>query len=458
MRQRRTLGPFFRPTPPGKEAVMADQTISEVPALNAPLGGRRWVAWRQVVDWVLIGVAVGAVLWLTVTAWASLTWFVIGLVIYELLLPLINRLARAMPRWLAATIGVLLVLGLVVAGVALLVPPLIAELQQLYASLPSGAQLQQTYATAYRWYEAVVPAGIRSVVDSGANQLHAQASANLQGLLADASARLAGVVQRLVGLVVFLLGFIIALVWLYQLWSARLRGHRLLHDALPLPLRLDVLNLFRLFHRIFVSYLRSQVVLSLITSAMIWAALSALNLAGYQIRSALLLAIVAGLARLVPYIGAIIGTIPAVLLALLAPAQPLQHALVVFVVYQVVYTIEGYLIDPQITGAAVSIPPAVLTPLVIMFGAVFGVVGAVLAAPVAALARDWFLYLHRRLNGAPPRAAYRSLAHTHPRRSASAAAQEQSHSSQWMPDPTTGDPSKIITERSEPNRGNELPQ
>ena len=43
---------------------------------------------------------------------------------------------------------------------------------------------------------------------------------------------LAGVVQRLVGLVVFLLGFIIVLVWLYQLWSARLRGHRLLHDAL----------------------------------------------------------------------------------------------------------------------------------------------------------------------------------------------------------------------------------
>ena len=47
--------------------------------------------WRRVVDWALIGAAVGAVLWLTVTAWASLTWFVIGLVIYELLLPLVNH-------------------------------------------------------------------------------------------------------------------------------------------------------------------------------------------------------------------------------------------------------------------------------------------------------------------------------------------------------------------------------
>src|SRR5262245_47285774 len=99
---------------------MADQTISEVPALRAAPGGRRWPAWRSVVDWALIGAAVGAVLWLTVTAWSSLTWFVIGLVIYELLLPLINRLARAMPRPLAATIGVLLVLGLVVVGVAFL--------------------------------------------------------------------------------------------------------------------------------------------------------------------------------------------------------------------------------------------------------------------------------------------------------------------------------------------------
>jgi predicted PurR-regulated permease PerM len=189
---------------------------------------------------------------------------------------------------------------------------------------------------------------------------------------------------------------------------------------------------------------------------MIWAALGALNLLGYQIRSALLLAILAGVARLLPYVGGIIGTIPAVLLALLAPAHPLQHALVVFAVYQVVYMIEGYIIDPQITGAAVSIPPAVLTPLVIMFGAVFGVVGAVLAAPVAALARDWFVYMHRRLNGAPPRAAYRLLAYTSPRRSTSAAAQERPHSKWWMPGPTIGDRSKTITERNEPKHGNEF--
>src|SRR5262245_46866199 len=90
--------PSFALRQPPKEAVMADQTISEMPALPTAPVGRRWPAWRSVVDWALIGAAVGALLWLTVTAWASLTWFVIGLVIYELLLPLINRLARAMPR------------------------------------------------------------------------------------------------------------------------------------------------------------------------------------------------------------------------------------------------------------------------------------------------------------------------------------------------------------------------
>lgn len=346
-----------------------------------------------------------------------------------------------------------MVFGLLLVGVALLVPLLIADLRQLYTNLPDGAQLQQSYATAYGWYEAVVPTDIRLMVNSEASQLHAKASANLQGLLVSTSIRLAGVLEHLVSVVVFLLGSIIVLVWLYQLWSTRLIGRRLLHDALPLPLRLDVLNLFRLFHRIAVSYLRSQVILSLITSAMIWAALGILNLLGFQVRSALLLAIFAGLARLVPYIGGIIGTLPAVLLALFVPDHRLEYALVVFVVYQAVYMIEGYIIDPQITGTAVSIPPAVLTPIVIMFGAVFGVGGAVLAAPAAALMRDWFLYLHRRLNGAPPRLAYRSLARIPLRHSTSAAARERQHRKWWMPRPRIDDRGTARTERSEPNHG-----
>jgi len=45
---------------PGKEAVMADQTIADVPAPSTAPGGQRWPGWRQVVDWALIGAAVGA--------------------------------------------------------------------------------------------------------------------------------------------------------------------------------------------------------------------------------------------------------------------------------------------------------------------------------------------------------------------------------------------------------------
>src|SRR5262245_35521018 len=88
------MAPSFTPHLCSKEAVMADEPVSDAPTLSVVPNGRRWPAWRSIVDWALIGAAVGAVLWLTVTAWASLTWFIIGLVIYELLLPLINRLAR----------------------------------------------------------------------------------------------------------------------------------------------------------------------------------------------------------------------------------------------------------------------------------------------------------------------------------------------------------------------------
>ncbi len=95
---------------------------------------------------------------------------------------------------------------------------------------------------------------------------------------------------------------------------------------------------------------------------------------------ALFLGIFAGLAAFVPYIGPLIGLVPAFVLAF--AAGPLS-ALLVLVAYVAIQGAESYLITPLIMERAASIHPATVIAVVTVLGAAFGALGALLAVPTA---------------------------------------------------------------------------
>src|SRR5512139_2614224 len=83
---------------------------------------------------VLGGLA--ALVWLANTAWQSLVPFVVGGFIAYAVLPLVNRLDRIMPPWLASLVVVLGVLAFIVLFVATLVPLIVQQVLVLINSLP----------------------------------------------------------------------------------------------------------------------------------------------------------------------------------------------------------------------------------------------------------------------------------------------------------------------------------
>jgi predicted PurR-regulated permease PerM len=98
---------------------------------------------------------------------------------------------------------------------------------------------------------------------------------------------------------------------------------------------------------------------------------------------ALLLGIFAGSVAFVPYLGAIVGGIPAILLALVS--DPIL-AVWVALVYTGIQQLEGYVIQPVVMSQAVSLRPALVLFAILVMGTLFGVMGVVLAVPfVAAL-------------------------------------------------------------------------
>ena len=99
-----------------------------------------------------------------------------------------------------------------------------------------------------------------------------------------------------------------------------------------------------------------------------------------------------GVMELVPYIGPILGAIPAILLALFE--NPVS-AIWVTILFVAIQQLEGHVVAPQIFSHALRINP-LLVILALLFGdAVYGVVGAIVALPVAAVLRETILYVRR---------------------------------------------------------------
>jgi predicted PurR-regulated permease PerM len=94
----------------------------------------------------------------------------------------------------------------------------------------------------------------------------------------------------------------------------------------------------------------------------------------------LALALIAALLAFVPFLGPVLGAIPAMLVALVE--SPAQMLYVIFV-FTVVQLLESYFITPLIQQRAVSMAPALLITVQIVMAMLFGAMGVLLATPLA---------------------------------------------------------------------------
>jgi predicted PurR-regulated permease PerM len=94
-----------------------------------------------------------------------------------------------------------------------------------------------------------------------------------------------------------------------------------------------------------------------------------------------MLATLIGLLALVPIVGTLIG---GVLMTLVALTSSWVDAVIVLSYYVGYHLFETYVLSPRIMRRAVEVPPVITIIAVIAGGALFGIVGALLAIPVAA--------------------------------------------------------------------------
>jgi predicted PurR-regulated permease PerM len=123
------------------------------------------------------------------------------------------------------------------------------------------------------------------------------------------------------------------------------------------------------------NWLLGQAIAMVTVGVLTWAGLALLG-----VPSALALGLFAGLAEFVPILGPIAAAIPALIIAL---SQDTKVALWVLALFVVIQQIEGNLLQPIIQRKMVALPPAITLFAVLAFAILFGVMGALLAAPLA---------------------------------------------------------------------------
>lgn len=139
------------------------------------------------------------------------------------------------------------------------------------------------------------------------------------------------------------------------------------------------------------AWLRGQLVLSLVIGLMAFIALTLLS-----VPYAVPLAILAGLLEVVPVIGPIISSIPAIAVAfLISPLTGFLTAAAFFLIQQ----LENHLIVPQLMRKAVGLNPLIVILSVAVGGKLLGIVGALLAVPIAVVIQIFLEEMVRERSG-----------------------------------------------------------
>ncbi|MGH2944072.1 MAG: AI-2E family transporter, partial [Solirubrobacteraceae bacterium] len=101
-----------------------------------------------------------------------------------------------------------------------------------------------------------------------------------------------------------------------------------------------------------------------------------------------------GVMELVPYVGPVLGAAPPVLVALVQ--DPLM-ALWVALLFVALQQLEGHVVAPNVFGRTLRLNPLIVIFALLLGGQVYGFVGALVALPIAAVVRETVVYLKRHL-------------------------------------------------------------
>jgi predicted PurR-regulated permease PerM len=267
---------------------------------------------------------------------------------------------RGLPRWLAILViyaAIITVLGLV--GL-LVIPPLVAQAEALWAQLPMEVNRLQAFLIAHRMMTH--PVTLEEAV---------------QGAPSGAGNAVGTVLVAISSLIGGVFGIITVLILSFYLLVEAGAMFRYLVRFVPPGRRDDVAIVARQAVDKVSAWLRAQCIL-----AGVMGTFSAIGLGLMGVPYFYVIALIAAIGETIPIIGPVIGGITAVAVAITVSPK---LAVMVGAYFLLLHQLEANILVPKIMERSVGVSPVAVMVALLVGGALMGIVGAVLAIPTAAL-------------------------------------------------------------------------
>lgn len=333
---------------------------------------------RQVLFAVIALVAAATVIYLIQGVLGA---FVLGAVIAFLINPFVDRAERrGVPRVVAILASFVVLAAAVAVMISLFVPLFTSEAAQLRQQAPGiAASVQQRLVQ------------LRTPVQIGSYQLDLRSLTD--SLVTHARDFLAGQFGNALSLGIAALTTLVQVVlMLIVAFLMSLDAHSLsafVRSFVPTSYRADFDTIWRDLKRMLFGYLRGQLIIALLIGVASGVAVWLLG-----VPFAFALGVLAAVTSLIPYVGPLLGALPAVLIALsISPVE----ALVVAIAYLLISNLILNLVYPKIVGSAVRLPALAVIVAFIAGFSLAGILGMFVAVPLAATLRILYSHIHPRL-------------------------------------------------------------
>ena len=295
--------------------------------------------------------------------------FILGAAIAYFLDPVADRLeALGCSRAIATAIITISALLIFVVLALLVIPTLVSQTAQLISTAPEMASRLQTVLTERFPDLGDANSTIRRSLASIAETIQARGGEVLNTVLTSFS----GVINAIV---LFVIVPVVAFYLLYD-WDNMVEK---IDNLLPRDDAPTIRNLAGQVDNTMAGFIRGQGTVCLILGAYY-----AITLMLVGLNFGLVVGFVAGALTFIPYVGALVGGVLAIGLALFQFWGDWLWIILVWAIFQSGQFVEGNILTPRLVGSSVGLHPVWLIFALSAFGALFGFVGLLVAVPVAA--------------------------------------------------------------------------